>query len=255
MLSSRSYFMAILALGAVVSIADVGFAQRGGGRGFWGGGAGGGGLSTLLRDSKVQEELELVEDQVADLEEIQSEMRQEMMEMFRGGGGFRDLSDDERRERMEELRAKITERTKEMDEEIGQVLLPHQLTRLRELNFQSQIQRSGTDGMADNESIIEALGITDEQKEKMKKAAEEASKKLEEKIQKLRQQAQDEVLAVLTPEQRKKFKELKGESFEFSNNRRGPNRGGLEGRRGGDRGGRGGDQGARRGDRDGTSDF
>ena len=136
MMSSRSSFLAMLALGAVVSIADVGFAQPGRGdrgRGWWGSGN----MSTLLRDSKVQEELELVDDQIADLEEVQKAMREQMMKMFRGGGGFRDLDETERRERMEEMRTLVQEKMNEVDGGLGDILLPHQLDRLKQLQFQS----------------------------------------------------------------------------------------------------------------------
>lgn len=243
MISSRSQLFAAIAAIAILSIADMSFAQ--GGRGDRGGRFfGGGGMTGLLRNDKVQEELELVDEQLEDIEELQSELREEMMQMFRGGG-FRDMDPEERRLQMEEMREKIAVRTKEMEAEVKDILLPHQFSRLKQLNFQQESTRGGTAGLANSETIIAALEITDEQKEKMKKAAEAAAKKLEDKIKELRKQAETEVLGVLTEEQRAKFKELRGDSFDFGQNQRGR----FGGQRG-DRGGRGGNRGDRGGQRE-----
>ena len=236
MISSRSQLFAAIAAIAILSIADMSFAQGGRGRGWWGGG----GMTGLLRNDKVQEELELVDDQLEEIEELQTEVWTDMRQMFRGGG-FRDMDRDEREEKMAEFREKMAERTKEMEADVKDILLPHQFTRLKQLNFQQEASRGGTTGLASSETIIDALGITDEQKEKMKKAAEEAAKKLENKIKELRKQAETEVLGVLTAEQRAKFKELRGEAFDFGQNERGPRFQRSERReRGADRGDRGG---------------
>ena len=241
MISSRSQLFVAFAAIAMLSIADVSFAQggRGGGRGMWGGG----GMTALLSNEKVKEELELVDDQVEDIKELQDAMREEMMQMFRGGG-FRDMDREERDAAMQEIRQKMEEKAKEIEAEVQDILLPGQFDRLKQLNFQRETSRGGTAGLAESKSIMEALDITDEQKEKMKEAAEAAAKKLEKKIAELRKQAQTEVLGVLTEEQRTKFKELQGETFDFGQNQFG-GRGGRGGQRGGQgqRGGRGGNRG------------
>jgi len=71
--------------------------------------------------------------------------------------------------------------------------------------------------------LASELGITDQQKEALRKKAEEARKKLEEKIAKAREEAQQEILSVLTPAQRKRYEELIGKPFEFRFDR-GPGR-------------------------------
>ncbi len=235
MISSRSQLLVAIAAIASLAIADVSFAQGGrggpGGRGMWGGG----GMTALLGNEKVQEELELVDDQIKDIEELQNAMRDEMMQMFRGGG-FRDMDPEERQVQMDEMRKKMEEKAKAMEAEVKDILLPAQFDRLKQLNFQRETARGGTTGLADSQTIIEALNITDEQKEKMKEAAEAAAKKLETKIAELRKQAETEVLGVLTEEQRAKFKELQGESFDFGQNQRGGPQGFQRGGRGGNRG-------------------
>lgn len=243
--SYRSRCCMILTMAAVLCIADYGFAQRGGGRGGMGR-MFGNNMSNLLRSDEVREELELVEDQVEELEEMSQEMRQEMMSMFRNGGGMRggNMDEEERRQAMDDMRAKVEERMKEMDGQIKDMLLPHQYDRLKQIHFQRESTRDGVKGLSENDTVVEALGITDEQKKELKETAEKTAKKLEEKIKELKKQAEDEVLAVLTKEQREKLKELRGDSFEFDENQRG----GRGGRDRGDRGGRGRDRGER-GDR------
>ena len=154
MISSRSQLFVAFTAIAILSIADVSFAQggRGGGRGMWGGG----GMTALLGNDKVQEELELVDDQREDIKELQNAMREEMMQMFRGGG-FRDMDAEEREVRMEELRKKMEEKTKEIEAEIKDILLPEQFDRLKQLNFQRETSRGGTTGLAESKAIIEAL--------------------------------------------------------------------------------------------------
>ncbi len=233
-MSYRSKIVAVLAATAVMVVAQTSHAQ---GRG--GGFMRGGGSLRLLQDEKVQGELEITDDQMDDLTSMTEDFREEMMDTFRD---FRSLSEEERQELMEGMQ----ERAKEIEEEAKAVLLPHQVDRLTQLNFQRNTTRGGTIGLAENDSLIEALDISEEQQEQMREAAVEASAKLEEKIASLRQQAQDEVLAVLTEEQRTTYNELMGDTFEFSQNRGwGGQRGGQRG--GGDRGQRGGGERGQRG--------
>lgn len=262
-------------------VTDV-MAQPGGGRGGrqggrqrgGPGGAGariGGGPQFLLRRDDVQKDLELSEEQIELIEEMSGERG-------RGGGIDRDalraelegLSDEERSERLREMR---DERTADAQKKIEEILLPHQVERLAQISAQFSAQggsRSLTGG-----SLAEKLGITDEQKEKIREKSEELQKELNEKIAKLRQQMQEELLNELTPDQQAQYKEMMGEAFKFEQQQRGgfggPGGGGIGGRRGGggqrgrgaggrggDRGGEGGRRGGRGGerqDRDPGDDF
>ena len=81
------------------------------------------------------------------------------------------------------------------------------------------------------------LKITDDQKEALRKKAEEVQAELNKKLTKLRDEARAEVLSVLTAQQRAQLDKMMGPKFEFSP----PNFGGGQGGPGGgQRGGRGG---------------
>ena len=211
-----------------------------GGRGGRGGQARGG-LQTLLMREDVRRELEITDDQM-----------EELRELGRGGGGERvdreklreeleGLSDEERREKMREMRQKRTDGAKA---KIGEVLLPQQMQRLEQLVTQFSV-RAGGQAMFRG-ALAEKLEITDEQREKLEKKLKNCKRSTTSKCQKLRRDMQEKLLDGLSAEQRKKYRELMGESFEFEQTDRRGGRGGGEGRRGrGERGGRGGRGGGR----------
>ena len=205
----------------------------------------------LLSSEQVQQELDLVEDQVEQLDELQSRQRDEMREMFMGmRGRFRDMDREDRQTAVDDMREEMTKLNEKFSVEAKEVLLPHQVTRWEQLKFQSRArQAGGADRFMASDGIAEKLNITKEQLEAMKAKAEEIRVSVEEKIAAIRAEAQEELLSVLTPEQQEQYKSLAGESFAFENNRqggrgdRGPGGRGDrgEGGRGGDRvaGGRG----------------
>jgi Spy/CpxP family protein refolding chaperone len=234
--------LGLIAIMAMFCVTESVMAQPGGGR------RGGGspfGLTSglnLLSQEGIQKELELVEDQVSSIKELQDQQRGAMREMFMGmRDKMQDLDGDERRELMTDLQAKMREMNKEFDTKADDVLLPHQTIRLKQLVVQSQNRRSGGAGSGSfSETMVEELGITDEQLEALKTKAEEVREKMTEKIAKIRSQAEEEVLSVLDESQRAKYKEMVGESYDFNRDRGGQRgRGGFGGGFGGGRRGGG----------------
>lgn len=239
---------------------EQGQGRRPGGFGFGRGGPGGFGLAGLLRIEKVQKEIELLEEQKAELEKFGESLRAE----FRPQDGqpqrdFRDLSEEEQRKAREEGMARMREINKKFEAKLAEVLLPHQLERVKQL----EIQQQGSGALTNNESVIAALAFTDEQKAKIEAIQQanrakqdangekfralfqegqegdrEANRAKFEELRKageeLRKAADAELLAVLTDEQKKKLEELKGEPFEFPPLNFGGGRGGPGGP-GGDR--------------------
>ncbi len=228
----RLGLFSLLIAGLAFGLTDHLSAQPGGGRG-----GRDADLFGLLRMQSVQGEIELVDDQMEEIEMLQEEMWTEMRQKM---SSIRDLAPEERREKFAELREEITERREEYQAKIEQVLLPNQLKRLKELQIQRVARRGdrGTIGILDNEEICEELGIDEATREKLEKKSEEVLKELTEKIKKLRAQAEDEILSVLSSDQRKKYREKIGATFDFGNER-GAGIGGRRGRGGGDEGGRG----------------
>ncbi|MEM9185995.1 MAG: hypothetical protein AAGB00_05800 [Planctomycetota bacterium] len=218
----------------LVLAASDAFAQPGGGFGGRGFGGRGGdrpnpfGIGALLMSEDVRGEIELLEEQEQELRAMGEEMRDKMRSAF---SGMRDLPREERRAAMEDARSEMESIRSEMESRVKEVLMPHQFERLQQIEVQQQMRRGGTASIASGRAA-DLLGLTDAQKEEMQKKAQEEQERLQAKIQELRAAARDEILTVLTPEQRAKYDELVGKPFEMQQGG-GFGRGGFGGRRGG----------------------
>ena len=198
---------------------------------------------TLLRNVKVQEELELVEDQIKKIKEIESDVTKSMRDLLTSQReNITEASNEERREMWNEIQKKMAERYTQVKPKIESVLLPNQVQRLAEITMQYTHRRTG--GLSSDrgrQSLKEQLGLTDEQMEAMKEKATKSREKLSAKIAKLRKEAEAEVLSVLDSAQRAKYDEMMGEAFDVDLSKRiGPGAQIGRGGRGGAQGGRGG---------------
>ena len=177
---------------------------------------------SLLSQESVRKELNLTEDQAKSA----SELNQKRRDSF---GSLRDLGRDEARAKMEE-RAKADEKV------VADLLKPEQLKRLKQIVWQQR----GPQALSEPE-VATALGLTDEQKTKAKAIQEKSWADGRElfqgggdrqgawqKAEDLRKKAGEDLTALLTDEQKTKWKDLTGEPF----------KGELQRFRGGDGGGR-----------------
>ena len=234
----KSWMKMTMVLGLVLCTASVVLAQppaaggrgrggqQGGRGGFQGGGRGG---LTLITDENVKKDLGITDDQIKKLEEYQAKTREEMRNAFQG---LRDLSAEERTAKFQELQKKATEASAAAETEI---LLPKQIERLKQITFQSRLNRGNTSDALASDEIGKELGITDAQKEALKKAQEEADAEMQAGMTKLREASRQKILSVLTADQQAKLKSLTGETIQFS---RGGGRGGAGGAGGRGAGGR-----------------
>lgn len=170
----------------------------------------------LLRKPMVQEELELVDDQIEKIKKIDEDMRTSMREMVKSGRQkFSGMSNDERREAWSAIKDRIKVHYVQFMPEVDKVLLPNQVQRLAEIKMQTTIHRTGgLTSETGSEAVKDQLNITDEQLEAMKEKAIEVRKTLEAKYLKLRTEAEAEVLSVLDDEQRAKYNEMMGNTFD-----------------------------------------
>ncbi len=171
----------------------------------------GGDPFSMLNNPSVQKDLELVDDQVQRIRDINAEFSKqisEQMKSFQGDGGSLDLS------RARELGDMIRQLKEQQKSELDNILLPHQQDRLKQVSLQMQMQAMGA-ARALSSKLAEELGISDEQKERLKKRQQELDNELQEKIKAWRDQARKELLKELTPEQRRKLEEMLGATFEM----------------------------------------
>jgi Spy/CpxP family protein refolding chaperone len=175
----------------------------GGGRGF--GGLGGGVM--LLGQKSVQEELKLSDDQAKQVKELVDKQR----EAFQG---FGDLSQEERRTKMQEM-------AKTNNEAVAKILKPEQAKRFKQIALQQQV-RFGLAFVLNNPEVAKELKISDDQKGKLEEIRNKAREETQglgfdeegrNKRQEVTKATNEKVMGVLTAEQKAKLKEMQGEPF------------------------------------------
>jgi Spy/CpxP family protein refolding chaperone len=186
----------------------------------------------LLRSEQVLKELEIVDEQKEKLRKLGEEVRDEMQKTF---SGFRDLSREERDKKLAEMQGQLRARSEELNKKVEGILLPHQLDRLKQI----QLQLRGAQALGDP-NIIKALGITDEQKEKLNEirdqveqksrgmrdkfqglrdldenARQEKMQELRGEFEKLRNEGTERAMSVLSAEQKATLEKMRGEKFDL----------------------------------------
>lgn len=227
------------------------------------GGPGGGGVSNLLRNPQVQEELKLSDEQKDQLREVAEQAFADMRGFFPDREEMEKLSEEERaakrQEAMEKFRKEAEKRAPRIEKKIGEILKKEQYKRLKQI----EMQRQGVDALM-RPDIAQALEISEDQQKEIKEVLEARNKKMEglgeemramfqgggfrdmseeergemrQKMEKLGEKrrtitskAQKEAMGKLTDEQKAKMPDLMGERFEFRRPEGGPGRSG-EGRR------------------------
>jgi hypothetical protein len=187
---------------------------------------------TLLLLEPIRKEVEVSDEQLTKLRALSEKVQADLRERF---AGLRDLEPEQRRERMEELRKGIEEQTQKVQKEVEEVILPHQLKRLKEI----RVQILGLRALEDAE-IVKELGITEAQKEKFAAVREQVREQMQgamegfrdlrdlsqeerearmaemrERMTKTRQEVEAKTLGVLTDAQKKAFEQMKGKPFEI----------------------------------------
>ena len=206
---------------ACASQASAQVAVQGGGRGTRAVAPyGGQSVLYMLYNPQIQKEIEIVDDQKAELQKIQTEMSAKMSEAYQKMAIPQDADPEEQQKKYMEIYQSIG---KETDERAQKILLPHQRKRLSQILLQMKLQQSGYGygfaGAIGGDDVAKELGITDAQKEELRKKEEEVragmQKKYQEFYKKLQEESTKELMSVLTPAQRKKLEELTGEKFEW----------------------------------------
>jgi Spy/CpxP family protein refolding chaperone len=193
-------YVKVLTAGLIVLAASSAFAQQprraGGGFGPPGGMTAGPSAAALLRNDKVQEELNLTDDQKAELQKAAAA----------AGDKYRD----------------------DLEKATMGALKPDQAKRLKQIEVQSA-------GLAafSKEDVQAALKLTDAQKASVKTAADDMQKDIQDlfkdaqgdrekmagafkKIQELRTEGLDQVVKGLSDDQMKTWKDLTGDKFEVA---------------------------------------
>ncbi len=178
----------------------------------------------MLRSDAVQKELGVNDEQQAMLADLAMQLQQDAFEVI---SGLQDLTPQEQKEMMPEVMKMIADKGTEAQNKVDEILDDSQTERLKELSLQSR----GARALEDDE-VIAALKITDEQKEELADVREEGSQAMQEtfrklrggggdqgdireKMAELRNKLSEKALAVLAPDQREQFEKMQGAKFDF----------------------------------------
>lgn len=192
-------------------------------------GAGGGGgsiLMTLLNNKSVIDELKLTDDQRKKLDAELKKVRD------RFNGDLAAARGEKNRQKMNEIQVEMN---RELYKALEANLKPEQYRRFVQVDIWSNLQNIGTSVISTNEKVKEALKLTEAQKAKLadinqnlqKSKAEafqevrgntEKMQKFQETIKKIQEDALEKFKGTLTEEQKKAWKELLGEKFDFQQN-------------------------------------
>ncbi|QEG20232.1 hypothetical protein [Mariniblastus fucicola] len=168
---------------------------------------------SLLDNTDVREELELVGDQLDQFQSAQNELQEQIREKAQSmAGGKLDPS------QMKDIAMEIAELQKGRQAKLESMLLPHQLDRLKQVALQIQMQKSGAARTLLSDQVMEELGIDEAQKKRIEDRQKELKKELAERMEKLKEEIKGKLLSELTSTQQAKLKELSGDKFDYKPN-------------------------------------
>lgn len=198
----------------VAATATAALAQGpGGGRGGFGGGGRFNDPTFLLGAELVQKELDLSDEQKSSVQKLVDDNRQAMMDLRNSGASFQDIGE------------KMQERAKDNKQKVDDILLPPQRERLEQIS----LQIAGAQALSRTD-VAEKLGLSDDQKSKLKDLADDAQQKRMElfsagpaadqqermqKVQKIGADQKEKAMALLTADQKDKLEKLQGKKFDF----------------------------------------
>ena len=185
-------------------------------------------LLGLLRLEQVQKEMKLSEEQTTKVQAIIEKLGAEMREQ---STALREIEDRQKqREKMTELRDQFDGKVRE---QLRDVVEREQMRRVYQIRMQV---RAVVDSLA-NRFVAGRLKLTDDQKNKlaeinkdvqakrselfssMRDASQEQRSEAYQKYRKIRSDADEQALGLLTAEQKKAFEEMKGEKIELQTGR------------------------------------
>ena len=164
------------------------------------------GTLDLLADKSVREELEMMDDQYADLQRMNEEVQK------RAGDQLRALDFSDR----ENLVRQIRNIREQAESDLNSVLLPHQLERLRQLRSQTRLRGRSFVDVITSEPIRSDIDLSDQQARELREEEQRLEEELQREIARLREKTREELMSRLNRTQREQVEQIFGTPFEFS---------------------------------------
>ncbi len=211
----RHRAVALIAIALLAVTVTLASAQGGGRRGMMNQG----GLG-LLRMEAVQKELKMTPDQIGKIDAKQQDVRSQMQELMQSSGGnFQDMSQEDREKftaKMQDIQHKA----------VADILTSDQMKRFDQL----ELQRQGPLMGLLRKDVADKLKITDDQHKQLvdlrqhmmenmrsifQSAGGQPSEDTRKQMQDLQKSSNEKAVALLTDDQKKQWKDMLGDPFEF----------------------------------------
>jgi len=182
-----------------------------------------GGVGQLLNDKKFQEELKLSEEQITKAKEAAKTIGDKHKD------DFAEIQQAPQEERMQKFMALGKTVNEETTKALADIFKPEQMKRFKQIQLQMSARSPFTNIFADAD-VQKSLKLTDEQKDKIKTISKDTQESIAElrksaagdfqalgrKMQEVRKDETEKIMAVLTDDQKKARKEMTGEPFEMT---------------------------------------
>jgi len=181
-------------------------------------------LMQLGFNGELRKELEVVDDQVESVKELAQDYQREMMEFHRDNGQIgieiqklmKDGKHEEATKLGEEYQKRNTEFSEDYMEKATEVLLPHQILRLKQIAKRQGAKYSNEfqDEFGIASTVADEIGLSAEEKKRLTDAIKEARAEYYATVEEAKKKASEKILATLTTEQQEKMKEILGEEYD-----------------------------------------
>ena len=190
--------------GGAIQFGGVAGGLGGGFGGNWGGGWVPQDDLGLLAMEQYHDDIGLIPEQKDRLAIVRRDLQEQRAKAF---ADIRKMEPAKIAEVAQQTESRLKE---ESQRRVTEILLPHQVERLKQMRVQLQMRSRGAGALANGE-LASTLGLTDDQKKRLAEKQREAELELRRKIEELRKQlVKDIVQEVLTAEQRESLAKLVG---------------------------------------------
>ena len=187
-------------------------------------------LMQILGNPDIAKELSIAPNQVEKIREtgeefqrlhmqfrLDNQQRQQEIQSF-----FREQKVAEAVALSRKMYAEFDDTTKRMMTEVDSLLLPHQTKRLKQLSNQQQLKYTThfKDEFGIPLALAEELELSDEERANLLAKIEKVRKEYYEKTEKLKHEANQDILKSLPPQKQEKLKELIGDYYDYDKQRR-----------------------------------
>ncbi|MEM7454110.1 MAG: hypothetical protein AAF456_07115 [Planctomycetota bacterium] len=178
-------------------------------------------MTRMLEHEVVRNEIDMLDYQYEDLQNAGRDIQRRMESQIRDALRQHTSGAVNAEQFLEQVNAIRRRSEQEMDD----TLLPHQQDRLRQVLMRTRLSRESPADLLGSDALAEQLGIDDAQKEELSEQWQIIQRRLSDDIARLREEARQELIDQLEPDQRAKFDEIFGDNFSWRSGDRDSQRG------------------------------